>query len=302
MKFDAEEQRREHAPRRPSRTWVCRDREILLGPRTRIMGVVNCTPDSFSDGGRYLEADAAFQHALQLVEAGADLLDLGGESSRPGAAAVSEAEEIRRVIPVVDRLAREVPHCLLSVDTVKSGVARAALEAGAHVINDISAGTLDPELPQVVREFAAGYVIMHMRGTPRTMQEAPQYADVVRDVKNYLSERKDALCAAGLNPSTLVADPGIGFGKTLPHNLALLREQAQFHALGIPLLIGLSRKSFLGEVTDRDVEDRLAGSLSGLAWSIARGGAHILRVHEVKESCDAARLLDILLSEKHDAF
>lgn len=278
--------------------WICRDRQVENPKRTLIMGILNVTPDSFSDGGRYVNTKQAVEHAQQLVEEGADIIDVGGESTRPGAAAVSVEEECERVVPVIEQLAN-VTSCLISVDTMKAPVARAALAAGAHIVNDVTALTGDSAMIDVVRDTKAGVVLMHMHGNPRTMQQHPTYNAVVADVKAYLSERLCWCMEQGLSPEQVVLDPGIGFGKTLEHNVTLLAQLASFHELGRPLLVGLSRKSFLGALTGCEVQDRLSGSLAGLVCSIGCG-TQILRVHDVKESCEAARIADILLRKEHE--
>lgn len=258
------------------------------------MGILNATPDSFSDGGHFLDPDRAAEHAAAMIRDGADIIDVGGESSRPGADPVSAEDERRRVVPVIKRITAQHPDTLVSIDTVKASVAAAALEAGAHIVNDISAATQDPDILNVVRDTGAGLVLMHMRGSPRTMQRDPTYADVSADVFGYLNERAEAALVAGIPASAIVLDPGIGFGKTLQHNLQLLHDLPQLVAVGFPVLIGLSRKSFLGTITRRtSPTDRLAGSLAGLAAAIHRG-AHILRVHDVAESTDAIRVLQAI--------
>ncbi len=269
--------------------WRCRDRWIDLAARVQVMGVVNVTPDSFSDGGRFDTTEAAVHQALRLDEQGADILDIGGESSRPGAQAVSVDEELRRVLPVLEQLAGRT-RALLSVDTTKSAVARAAVQAGAAILNDISAGRFDPDLPAVAAETGAGLVLMHMQGEPRTMQVAPHYEDVVREVRAELTLRTEAARRCGVAEEQVVWDPGIGFGKTLDHNLTLLRRLPELAEGGRPLLVGLSRKSFLGALTGLPVEDRLAPSLAALLLAVQRG-ARIVRVHDVKESCAALRVL-----------
>ena len=274
------------------RVWTCRGRAILPAERPLIMGIVNVTPDSFSDGGRYANSDRAVAHGLKMLEQGADIIDVGGESTRPGAAAVDAAEEARRVIPVIRELRRHVT-VPVSVDTMKAAVARQALEAGADIINDVSALTHDPDMPALARETKAGVVLMHMQGTPRTMQNYPEYADVMGDVVDFLEARVRDLAQVGLDPAAMAVDPGIGFGKTLEHNLALLAHVDRFHRLGRPVVIGLSRKSFLGTLTGRDADDRLAGSLAALAVC-AWQGAEILRVHDVQESADAVRVVAAL--------
>lgn len=269
-----------------------------VGARPLIMGILNVTPDSFSDGGAFFDHDRAVARARAMMSDGADIIDVGGESTRPGAVSVSADEERRRVIPVIQALASS-PDVLLSVDTMKASVARDALAAGCHIINDVSALTHDPAMVDVVRETRAGVVLMHMRGEPRTMQDHPAYTDVVGEVAAYLAERLAALVAAGLDVRSLAVDPGIGFGKTPDHNVALLAGLTALTALGRPVVVGLSRKSFLGRITGREVADRLAGSLAGMAFALLNG-ASIVRVHDVKESCDAARVLAILAQSQRE--
>ena len=270
--------------------WFFRNHQFHIGPRPLVMGIVNVTPDSFSDGGRFLTTDVAIEHGLKLVAEGADILDIGGESSRPGATAVSEEEELARVIPVVRGLAARttVP---ISVDTTKAEVARQALEAGAAIINDISAGLGDPQMLNVVRDAKAGFVLMHMQGTPQTMQQNPTYADVVREVRRFLRERLDACVAAGIPEECIVLDPGIGFGKSHEHNLALLRHLDALAPLDRPVMLGISRKGILKEITGRERHERLAGSLAVACYCAARGSAQILRVHDVAETVDAAKVI-----------
>lgn len=255
--------------------------------RPLIMGVVNITPDSFSDGGRYFGVADAVGHARLLLEEGADILDIGGESSRPGAEAVSVEEEIARTIPVIEALrGAGVP---LSIDTAKPAVMRAAIAAGASMVNDIEA----LRAPGALEAVMAGDVavcLMHMQGRPRTMQQAPQYGDVVAEVKTFLAGRADAAGAAGIAPERIVLDPGFGFGKTVEHNLQLLRRLAEFTALGYPLLAGLSRKSTLGAITGRVVGDRLHASVAAALLAAERGAA-ILRVHDVAATRDALAVL-----------
>jgi dihydropteroate synthase len=272
--------------------WHCGDRVLGGEDRPLVMGILNVTPDSFSDGGQYADHAAAVEHGLRMVAAGADILDVGGESTRPGAEAVPEAEECRRVAPVVAELTAQtdVP---LSVDTMKAGVAREAAAAGAVIINDVSAMTHDAAMPGVARDAGAGVVLMHMRGTPRTMQQDPQYGDVVNEIAAYLGDRVAALVASGLDRRSLAVDPGIGFGKTVEHNLALLAGIPRLAATGCPVVVGLSRKSFLGKVTGRDVDERLAGSLAALAYCVMKG-VHVMRVHDVRQSVDALRVLTAL--------
>ena len=279
--------------------WSVSGRHLNLAGCPRVMGIVNVTPDSFSDGGRFLETERAVAHGLRLLEEGADLLDLGGESTRPGAEPVSAEEECARVIPVLEGLLRKRPEALISVDTRKAAVAEAALTAGARIVNDVSGGRDDPAMLPLVARRGAGLVMMHMQGTPRTMQDQPQYRDVVAEVGAFFQERLSAACAAGIPESAVVFDPGIGFGKTLEHNLALMANlPALTRATGRPLLLGVSRKRWIGEVTGRDVGDRLAGSLGGLAACI-QGGAKILRVHDVMSSCDVVRVLYRIIQQQN---
>jgi len=251
------------------------------------MGVVNVTPDSFSDGGRFFEPAAAIAHARQLIEEGADLLDLGAESSRPGAAAVGAEEELRRLLPVLRGL-RDAP-VPLSVDTIKPEVMRVVLAEGASMINDISA-LRAPDALAAVAAADAGVCLMHMQGTPGTMQQQPRYGDVVAEVKAFLLERVEAVRAAGIPLQRLCIDPGFGFGKTLEHNLELLRRLREFDALGVPVLVGWSRKSSLGTITGKPAGDRLAASIAA-ALIAAQNGAAILRVHDVAATRDALLVL-----------
>jgi dihydropteroate synthase len=247
--------------------------------RPLIVGVVNVTPDSFSDGGRYLAADAAIAHALRLEAEGADILDIGAESTRPGSAPVDLQEELRRLMPVIEALAPKV-RARLSIDTRKAEVMQRAARAGVALINDVSALTHDPGALQVAAETGLPVVLMHAQGDPRTMQDDPRYADVVLDVYDWLAARIAACERAGIPRSRLIVDPGIGFGKTLAHNLALLGASSIFHGLGCPILLGASRKSFIGKLTGADVEDRLPGSIAAALLGVGQG-VQILRVHDV---------------------
>jgi dihydropteroate synthase len=259
------------------------------------MGVVNVTPDSFSDGGRFLDARAAVAPGLELAAAGADLLDVGGESTRPGAEPVAADEERRRVLPVVEELAPRsgVP---VSIDTTKASVAAAALDAGATVVNDVSAGRVEPEILDVAARSGAGYVVMHMLGDPRTMQRDPRYDDVVADVTDFLLARLAAARGAGIAPGALAADPGIGFGKTVRHNLALLASLPELAShVGVPLVVGTSRKSFLSRLLDNDnsIGARDDATLATVVWA-ADHGARVVRVHNVRAAARAIRLLDVM--------
>src|SRR5579884_280217 len=269
--------------------------ESVLGrARPAVMGIVNVTPDSFSDGGKWLAHDAAIAHGLDLAAQGADILDVGGESSRPGAAPVDAEEELRRVLPVVRALAADagVP---VSMDTVKASVAQAAVDVGATIVNDVSAARFDDRMLATVAAAGAGYVVMHMRGEPRTMQDDPRYDDVVGDVAAFLVERLDAARHAGIADSALVADPGIGFGKTVRHNLELLVGLPRLCAtVGVPVLVGTSRKSFLGRlVGGAPADERDDATLATVMWAFERGAA-VARVHEVRGAVATAELLSIL--------
>ncbi len=254
------------------------------------MGIVNVTPDSFSDGGTTFDSAVAVDQGLRLAAAGAGLLDIGGESTRPGAARVDAREELRRVLPVVQRLAEEaaVP---ISVDTSKAVVAREAIAAGAEVINDVTACRADPDMISLLAETGAGVCLMHMQGTPATMQQNPVYADVVEEVFGFLRNRRDTLEQAGIGRSRIAVDPGIGFGKTLEHNLDLLRYAGRFAQLGCTVLVGHSRKRFIAGVLDDDALPRTAGTV-GAALALARQGVHVLRVHDVAEVAQAMRLFE----------
>ncbi len=260
----------------------------ISGP---VMGVVNVTPDSFSDGDRFVAPEAAIAHGRDLAAAGAAVLDIGGESTRPGADPVDAPTELARVLPVIEALVAEttVP---VSVDTTKAAVAEPALAAGATIVNDVSAGRADPELLGVVARAGAGYVAMHMQGEPRTMQRAPRYDDVVREVTAFLRERLDAARAAGIADDALMADPGIGFGKTIDHNLELLASLPELIAgVGVPVLVGTSRKSFLGRIVDEDdPAARDDATLATVVWSLERG-ASMVRVHDVRGAVQAAAVL-----------
>ncbi len=277
--------------------WQLRERVLTLGPRCLVMGIVNVTPDSFSDGGQFLRTDAAVAHALDCVRQGADLLDIGGESTRPGSAPITLSEELARVVPVVTALAKatDVP---ISTDTSKAEVARACLLAGAHIINDVTGLTGDLRMVDVVRELGAGVVVMHMQGTPATMQAAPHYGDVVNDLFHYFTDRLQSLGESGIARDAIAIDPGIGFGKTREHNIALLARLAKFNELGLPLCLGVSRKGFLGKLLDRPIEERLAGSLAAAAFGLAQGAVQILRVHDVGPTRDLVRVWEVLGSAK----
>ena len=256
------------------------------------MGVINVTPDSFYDGGRRLEAKRAIADAVAMAASGADIIDVGGESTRPGAAEVSVQEELDRVLPVISGLRREVA-LPISIDTYKSSVARAALDGGADIVNDISALRFDPAMVSLVAREKVPVVLMHMQGTPRTMQAEPRYADVVREVRDFLAAELYEAMDAGIAAEAIVIDPGIGFGKTLDHNLELLRGLPVLAALGQPLLVGVSRKTFIGKILNCEPDQRLEGSLAAAVAAVL-GGANLLRVHDVGETCRAVRVADAL--------
>jgi dihydropteroate synthase len=257
------------------------------------MGIVNVTPDSFSDGGRYFDPAAAVEHGLRLVDEGADLLDVGGESTRPGSESVRPDEELRRVVPVVRALATKVP-VPVSVDTSKAEVARQCLDAGAAVINDVTGLRGDPEMPAVAAGSGAGVVVMHMRGTPATMQQDPRYDDVVREVGEYFDERLRALTAVGIPREAVALDPGIGFGKTLDHTLLLLANMDEYARFGRPVCLGVSRKGFIGQITGRGRSERMPGSLTVAVACATRNPALVLRVHDVGPTRDAALLIEAI--------
>jgi len=255
------------------------------------MGVVNVTPDSFSDGGLFLDAEAAVAHGRKLAEQGAEILDVGGESTRPGAEEVSAEEELARVAPVVRGLAGVAT---VSIDTSKAAVAEAALDAGAAIVNDVTALSHDPEIGALCAERGTGLVLMHMKGDPRTMQEDPSYDDVVDDVKAFLAERMEVAIGMGVAEEQIWLDPGIGFGKTLDHNLELLRRLGELRELGRPLVVGTSRKSFIGKIDGSDVDDRIGGTIASSILAAAEG-ADVLRVHDIAEAVQATQVANAIL-------
>ena len=265
------------------------------GP-TLIMGVVNVTPDSFSDGGQFFETSAAIEHGLKLMEEGVDILDVGGESTRPGAQPVAESEELRRVIPVIEALGAQ-SRKPISVDTVKPAVARSAVAAGASIINDVAANREDPEMWRVAGESGAGYVLMHMQGTPQTMQRKPHYGDVVGEVAHFFEDRLGRVREHGVRSEQVMLDVGIGFGKTAEHNLQLLRALRSFANWDRPLVLGVSRKSFISKVTDVDAPTRLPGSLACACWAVA-AGVQIIRTHDVAATRQAIRMTEAILGAK----
>jgi dihydropteroate synthase len=270
--------------------WTLRTRTLALGRRPLLMGILNVTPDSFSDGGAYADPAAAIDHGLRLVADGADILDIGGESTRPYSMPVDVREELDRVLPVVRGLCRAggVP---VSIDTSKAAVAREAIDAGAEIINDVTALQGDPEMLSVAVATGAGVCVMHMLGNPQTMQVEPAYENVVEEVLEYLRRRRDALLAAGIPGDRVAVDPGIGFGKRTQHNLELLSRAGRLHELGCPVLVGHSRKGFINRVLDDDRCDRTAGTI-GVSLALARQGVQVLRVHDVKPVCQALVLFE----------
>ena len=274
--------------------WRFGSHDLDLTDRGLIMGIVNVTPDSFSDGGRYLDTGRAVEHALALIAEGADILDIGGESTRPGAEPVEEAEELRRVLPVI-RAVRSQTQTLISIDTMKAAVARAALDAGADIINDVTGLRGDAAMLRVAAASSAGIVVMHMTGTPQTMQSNPHYDDVVTEVRSWFESRLHLLENAGVAPERVVLDPGFGFGKTLEHNLALMRELPQLSVSDRPLLVGVSRKSMIAKVLHSDaMEDRFWPTIALSAYA-REHGARIVRVHDVKPNREALRMMEAIL-------
>jgi dihydropteroate synthase len=302
---------------RPVFEWQIGSRSLQLGKRTLIMGVVNVTPDSFSDGGLHLSPDAAVEHALQLLADGAHIIDVGGESTRPGAkvaspgagssskaetnkVAVSEQEELDRVIPVITSLRQKRSDAVISIDTYKAAVARAAVQAGAEIVNDVSGFRWDPQMAKTLAELKCGAVLMHMRGRPEEWHTLPPVADIATVVKRELRERADVALMAGVKRDRLVLDPGFGFGKNHEENYPLLKRFAEFHELHYPLVVGVSRKSFIGRAVARDgkdaeIPDRLYGTLAAETAVILKG-AHVIRTHDVRACADAVRIADIIVS------
>jgi dihydropteroate synthase len=273
--------------------WQCGTHAFTFPRPPLVMGIVNVTPDSFSDGGRFESPEAAIAHGLRLVEEGADILDIGGESSRPGSQPVAADEELRRVLPVVAALARQtkIP---LSIDTTKAEVARRCLDVGTHIVNDITAATGDPAMVETVARHRAGLVLMHMQGTPATMQANPTYADVVTEIREYLEVRFEQVCERGVPVECVAVDPGIGFGKTLLHNLELLSHLDRFQTLRRPVCLGVSRKGIIGQIIGRPRMERIAGGLACAAHAMAHKAVQILRVHDVAPTKDFVRMFAAL--------
>ena len=271
--------------------------EFVFPRPALVMGVVNVTPDSFSDGGRFFDAAAAVEHAEALVGQGADIVDVGGESTRPGAAPVDEAEELRRVIPVIEKLANRLK-TPISIDTMKPGVARAALRAGASIVNDVAANREDDAMWRLVAETGAGYVAVHMQGEPATMHLNPVYGDVTREVENFFTERLKRLNGAGVAADQVVLDAGIGFGKTLEHNLQLLAGLGRFTRMGRPIVLGVSRKSFIGKVSGSPENERLPGALACTVLA-AEAGVQVFRTHDVAATVRALRMTEAIMAERN---
>jgi dihydropteroate synthase len=275
----------------------CGATTLHLSDRTQVMGILNVTPDSFSDGGQYFDTGKAVKHAFQMVEEGADIIDIGGESSRPGAKEISADEELGRVIPVIEKLNGEIA-CPISIDTRKAEVARVAIEAGAGMINDISGLTYDPDMISVVCEFSVPVVVMHMRGMPRNMQKMATYRHLISDIYNELQRAVHVAIEGGVPRNKIVIDPGIGFGKRAEDNFVILRNLNCFHRMHLPLLIGVSRKSFIGWKLNLPEGERMFGTAAAVAMSVLQG-AHIVRVHDVKEMVQVVRIIDqIKISER----
>lgn len=276
--------------------WHCGAYRLNYARRPLIMAVLNITPDSFSDGGQFFDPDQAVEQALRMEGEGADLIDIGGESTRPGAVPVSVEEEVRRVVPVVERLAKRLA-IPISVDTTKSEMAQRAVDAGASIINDVSGFTRDPQMLTVTANGRSGLVIMHARGTPQTMQRQPRYRDLVGEIHRFLSERIDAAVARRISRNRIAVDPGIGFGKTANHNLKILHHLGDFSDLGAPLLVGPSRKSFIGRILDLPPSERLEGTAAAVAIAVFQG-ARIIRVHDIKPLVRVVRVAEAIRKEE----
>lgn len=273
--------------------WHCRDHELNLNTHTHIMGILNVTPDSFSDGGEYFDLAKAVDRVFELQDQGADIIDIGGESTRPGSTPVAVGQEMARIIPIIEKT-RSHLGIPISVDTYKSSVAQAALDAGADIVNDISGGRFDAQMVNVVSRFNAGYVIMHIKGEPRNMQNNPTYENVIEEISDVLQTCVQHAKQAGVPSENIVIDPGIGFGKRLKDNFRLLNELDRFHSFGLPLLVGPSRKSFIGKLLDVPAQERLEGTAAAVTAAILRG-AHIIRVHDVREMKRVTTIADAIV-------
>ena len=265
---------------------------LELSKRTHVMGILNVTPDSFSDGGRYLEREKAIEHGIAMARDGADIIDVGGESTRPYSKKISVDEEMERVIPVIEALSRElnIPIC---IDTYKSEIAKKAIQAGASMINDISAFRIDPDLIPVVQESGVPVILMHMKGTPDSMQDNPTYDDLMGEILDFLKNAVDRALNGGINEDMIIIDPGIGFGKTFDHNLQIINTLHKFHSLGRPILLGTSRKAFIGHILDKEPQDRDTGTMATIAAGVMNG-AHIVRVHDVKKGVETVKVIDAI--------
>jgi dihydropteroate synthase len=273
-----------------------RNGSLDLSQRTHIMGVLNVTPDSFSDGGKFFDPDEALRQAEKMIGDGADIIDVGGESTRPFSEPVEESTETERVVPVISAIAKRFK-TVISIDTCRAAVAKASLDAGAQVINDVSALRFDPNMGKVAAAEKAGLVLMHMKGTPRNMQVNPEYSDVVSEIKAFLAHAVERARASGVNPGRILVDPGIGFGKRLEHNLTILRELSAFKEVGPPVLVGPSRKSFIGSILDAPVDRRLIGTVAAIVVSVMNG-ASVVRVHDVKEAREAVLIADAVVRHR----
>lgn len=274
----------------------CKGRKLILGKKTCVMGILNVTPDSFSDGGLFYSTQAAVRRGTEIAQEGADILDIGGESTRPGSVSVSPKEQIARVVPVIKELAKKID-ILISVDTSSAEVAEAAIKAGASIVNDISGLRSDKNLAAVIAKHKAACVIMHIKGTPRTMQKASRYKNLMKEICAWFAQGIEIAAKAGVSDNRIIIDPGIGFGKTTRHNLEIIKNLAALTKLNKPILIGTSRKSFIGKILDLPVEKRLMGTAASVAAAIA-SGAHIVRVHDVKEMVQVARMTDALFVQR----
>jgi dihydropteroate synthase len=273
----------------------CGNKKLDLSSRTHIMGILNVTPDSFSDGGEFYQPEQAIERGIQMAEEGADIIDIGAESTRPGAEPISTEEELQRLVPVLEGLLKKVA-VPISIDTYKSSVAETALKAGAHIMNDISGLRFDLQMKDVVAKYRVPVVIMHIKGEPRNMQQNPYYDDLIGEIYGYFDESIRIAEGAGIKRENIIIDPGIGFGKRLMNNYEILRRLYEFQGLGCPILIGPSRKSFIGKVLDLPPDQRLEGTIAAVAIGI-QNGAHIVRVHDVKEISRACRIIDLLVGK-----
>jgi len=274
----------------PAYSLDCSNRRLELGPRTLVMGIINVTPDSFADGGRFYSKDRAIEHGLTMARDGADIIDVGGESTRPFSEAVSADQELERVLPVIEGLSGEVD-VPISIDTTKAEVARAALAAGAGLLNDVSAFRFDADMAKLAAESGVPVVLMHMKGKPRDMQEAPEYKDLIGEIILFLQDAVKRAVEAGVRREQILIDPGIGFGKTFDHNLQIIRELDRFSILGRPVVLGCSRKAFIGHILGKEPDHRDAGTLGAVVAGVMKG-AHVVRVHNVSMTVDSVRIVD----------